>query len=106
MGHSCPAALTGGAFPNDFWMEKLTMLAKVEKCIPSHLLSPRGEDEGEGDIFGHHPHPNPLPPAGEGGMIDFHRLIFIVIADDLPWPLLRKLGMHFLSLNDTQKINN
>ena len=28
-------------------------------------------------------------------MIDFHRLIFIVIADDLPWPLLRKLGMHF-----------
>jgi hypothetical protein len=43
---------------------------------------------------------------GEGGMIDFHRLIFIVIADDLPWPLLRKLGMHFLSLNDTQKINN
>jgi hypothetical protein len=30
-----------------------------------------------------------------GGMIDFYRLIFIVIADDLPWPLPRKLGMHF-----------
>jgi len=42
------------------------LLAKVEKCIPSHLLSPRGEDEGEGDIFRLHPHPNPLPPAGEG----------------------------------------
>jgi len=38
-------------------------------------------------------------------MIDFHRLIFIVIVDDLPWPLLRKLGMHFSILNDTQKIN-
>jgi hypothetical protein len=32
-------------------------------------------------------------------MIDFHRLIFIVIADDLPWPLPRKLGMHFSTLN-------
>jgi hypothetical protein len=42
------------------------LLAKVEKCITSHLLSPRGEDEGEGDIFRLHPHPNPLPPAGEG----------------------------------------
>jgi hypothetical protein len=47
-------------------VEKLTMLAKVEKCIPSHLLSPRGEDEGEGDIFRLYPHPNPLPPSGEG----------------------------------------
>jgi len=36
-------------------------------------------------------------------MIDFHRLIFIVIADDLPWPLLRKLGMHFSTLNDNPK---
>jgi len=42
------------------------LLAKVEKCILSHLLSPRGEDEGEGEIFRLHPHPNPLPPAGEG----------------------------------------
>ena len=32
-------------------------------------------------------------------MIDFHRLIFIVIADDLPWPLLRKLGIYFSTLN-------
>jgi len=32
-------------------------------------------------------------------MIDFHRLIFIVIADDLPWPLPRKLGMYFSTLN-------
>jgi len=32
-------------------------------------------------------------------MIDFHRLIFIVIADDLPWLLPRKLGMHFSTLN-------
>jgi len=45
---------------------KADVLAKVEKCIPSHLLSPGGEDEGEGDIFRLHPHPNPLPPAGEG----------------------------------------
>ena len=36
-------------------------------------------------------------------MIDFHRLIFIVIADDLPWPLPRKLGMHFSTLNDNPK---
>jgi hypothetical protein len=32
-------------------------------------------------------------------MIDFHRLIFIVIADDLPWPLPKKLGMQFSTLN-------
>jgi hypothetical protein len=41
------------------------LLAKLEKCIPSHLLSLWGEDEGKGDIFRLHPHPNPLPPAGE-----------------------------------------
>ncbi len=39
--------------------------------ISSHLLSPRGEDEGEGVFWKLHPHPNPLPPAGEGA-IDFH----------------------------------
>jgi hypothetical protein len=32
-------------------------------------------------------------------MIDFHRLFFIVIADDLPWSLPGKLGMHFSTLN-------
>jgi hypothetical protein len=32
--------------------------------LPSlHLLSPRGEDKGEGDVTGTHPNPNPLPPG-------------------------------------------
>jgi hypothetical protein len=57
-------------FMPTFW-DNLTdpyffLLAKLEKCIPSHLLSLWGEDEGEGDIFRLHPHSNPLPPAGEG----------------------------------------
>ena len=33
-------------------------------------------------------------------MIDLHRLICIVMADDLPWPFPRDLGMHFSSLDD------
>jgi hypothetical protein len=32
-------------------------------------------------------------------MIDFHRLILTVITDDLPWPLPRKLGRDFSTLN-------
>jgi hypothetical protein len=42
-----------------------------------------------------------IPRASDRGVewVDFHRLIFIVIADDLPWLLPRKLGMHFSTLN-------
>jgi len=47
------------------------LLAKLEKCTPSNLLSPWGEDKGEGGYFLAHPHPNPLPPAGEGKLLMF-----------------------------------
>jgi len=45
--------------------ETLKRVQKGDKTIIT-TQSPRGEDEGEGDIFRLHPHPNPLPPSGEG----------------------------------------
>jgi len=38
--------------------------------VHTFILSLRGEDKGERVISLVHPHPDPLPPAGKGGVSD------------------------------------
>jgi len=46
-------------------------------------------------LFLIHPHPNPLPPAGEGETTDFNRVMVGSQLKHVPCPTLNRLGVHF-----------
>jgi hypothetical protein len=50
-----------------------------------------------------HPHPNPLPPEGEG-TIDFHHTIAIIIVSETVMAGFNILGVHFSTLNDIKNL--
>jgi hypothetical protein len=65
--------------------------------IPITLPSPptTGERMKMRGLFLIHPHPNPLPPAGEGETTDFNRVVIWSQLKHVPWPTLNRLGVHF-----------